>query len=142
MSNGDDVSGDGDTGHGHSTGHSKPGARYTEAEWQQMVLGLKRENKDNLEKLRKEQDEALFKVYFINLLYLQGVQKPSFILWVLNLALNFPFHFSKKKNLIIPIILYFLLFYTCLSDCQEPSFDKMQCKWVKNALIITQNLVE
>ena len=60
MSNGDDVSGDGDTG--PNTGHSKPGARYTEAEWQQMVLGLKRENKENVEKLRKEQDEALFKV--------------------------------------------------------------------------------
>ena len=43
-------------------GESKPGARYTEAEWQQMVMGLKRENKESIEKLRKEQDEALFKV--------------------------------------------------------------------------------
>ena len=41
---------------------SKTGAKYTEAEWQQMVLGLRRENKENIEKLRKEQDEALFKV--------------------------------------------------------------------------------
>ena len=43
---------------------SKTGAKYTEAEWQQMVLGLRRENKENIEKLRKEQDEALFKVTF------------------------------------------------------------------------------
>ena len=43
-------------------GDSKPGARYTEAEWQQMLMGLKRENKESIEKLRKEQDEALFKV--------------------------------------------------------------------------------
>ena len=43
---------------------SKTGAKYTEAEWQQMVLGLRRENKENIEKLRKEQDEALFKVDF------------------------------------------------------------------------------
>ena len=40
----------------------KAGARYTEAEWQQMVLGLRREHKEKLETLRKEQDEALFKV--------------------------------------------------------------------------------
>ena len=47
-------------------GDSKPGARYTEAEWQQMVMGLKRENKESIEKLRKEQDEALFKVRLYN----------------------------------------------------------------------------
>ena len=43
-------------------GQNKVGAKYTEAEWQQMVMGLKRENKENMERLRKEQDEALFKV--------------------------------------------------------------------------------
>ena len=49
-------------GAGAGEGASKPGARYTEAEWQQMVMGLKRENKESIERLRKEQDEALFKV--------------------------------------------------------------------------------
>ena len=48
---------------------SKTGAKYTEAEWQQMVLGLRRENKENIEKLRKEQDEALFKVDFDDSFY-------------------------------------------------------------------------
>ena len=48
---------------------SKTGAKYTEAEWQQMVLGLRRENKENIEKLRKEQDEALFKVDFDDRFY-------------------------------------------------------------------------
>ena len=47
-------------------GETKAGARYTEAEWQQMVMGLKRENKESIEKLRKEQDEALFKVRLYN----------------------------------------------------------------------------
>ena len=37
------------------------GAKYTEAEVQQLLLGLKRENKDNLELVQKEHDEALFK---------------------------------------------------------------------------------
>ena len=41
---------------------AKTGAKYTEAEWQQMILGMKREHKENIERLRKEQDEALFKV--------------------------------------------------------------------------------
>ena len=47
---------------GANVGQNKVGAKYTEAEWQQMVMGLKRENKENMERLRKEQDEALFKV--------------------------------------------------------------------------------
>ena len=42
-------------------GGAKTGAKYTEAEWQQMIMGMKREHKENIEKLRKEQDEALFK---------------------------------------------------------------------------------
>lgn len=42
-------------------GGAKTGAKYTEAEWQQMILGMKREHRENIEKLRKEQDEALFK---------------------------------------------------------------------------------
>ena len=41
---------------------TKPGAKYTEAEFQQAVMGLKREHKENIEKMRKDQDEALFKV--------------------------------------------------------------------------------
>ena len=48
-------------------GGTKAGAKYTEAEWQQMVLGLKRENKENVERLRKEHDEDLFKVTFTNI---------------------------------------------------------------------------
>ena len=43
---------------------SKPGAKYTEAEFQQLLMGLKREHKEAVEKMRKEQDEALFKVGF------------------------------------------------------------------------------
>ena len=42
-------------------GGAKTGAKYTEAEWQQMILGMKREHRENIEILRKEQDEALFK---------------------------------------------------------------------------------
>ena len=38
--------------------------RYTEAELQQALLGLKREHKESIEQMRKEQDEALFKVSF------------------------------------------------------------------------------
>ena len=49
---------------------AKTGAKYTEAEYQQMILGMKREHKENIEKLRKEQDEALFKaslfIFFIS----------------------------------------------------------------------------
>ena len=36
--------------------------RYTEAELQQALLGLKRSHKEAIEQMRKEQDEALFKV--------------------------------------------------------------------------------
>ena len=39
----------------------KHGAKYTEAEVQQLLMGLKREHKDNLELLQKDHDEALFK---------------------------------------------------------------------------------
>merc|ERR1719510_511639 len=38
------------------------GAKYTEAEVQQLLMGLKREHKDNLELLQKDHDEALFKL--------------------------------------------------------------------------------
>ena len=41
---------------------TKAGAKYTEAEFQQAIMGLKREHKENIEKMRKDQDEALFKV--------------------------------------------------------------------------------
>eukprot|EP00092_Neocalanus_flemingeri_P034648 GFUD01037690.1.p1 GENE.GFUD01037690.1~~GFUD01037690.1.p1 ORF type:complete len:617 (+),score=161.08 GFUD01037690.1:261-1853(+) len=40
----------------------KSGAKYTEAEFQQALMGLRREHKENIEKMRKDQDEALFKV--------------------------------------------------------------------------------
>ena len=43
-------------------GCTKAGAKYTEAEFQQALMGLKREHKENIEKMRKDQDEALFKV--------------------------------------------------------------------------------
>ena len=78
---------------------SKTGAKYTEAEWQQMVLGLRRENKENIEKLRKEQDEALFKVIF------------SYFFAVSTLSV---------------FIFFFFCFSILLSDCPEPSFDKNQ----------------
>ena len=48
-------------------GAAKTGAKYTEAEWQQMILGMKREHRENIEILRKEQDEALFKVRLFTL---------------------------------------------------------------------------
>ena len=48
-------------------GSAKAGAKYTEAEWQQMILGMKREHRENIEILRKEQDEALFKVSLFTL---------------------------------------------------------------------------
>ena len=48
-------------------GGVKTGAKYTEAEWQQMILGMKREHRENIEKLRKEQDEALFKASLFTL---------------------------------------------------------------------------
>ena len=59
-------------------GESRAGARYTEAEWQQMVMGLKRENKESIEKLRKEQDEALFKVRTLNSGFDKSVSFVSF----------------------------------------------------------------
>ena len=52
------------------SGGAKAGAKYTEAEWQQMILGMKREHRENIEILRKEQDEALFKASLYNLLLL------------------------------------------------------------------------
>ena len=51
-------------------GAAKTGAKYTEAEWQQMILGMKREHRENIEILRKEQDEALFKASLYTLLLL------------------------------------------------------------------------
>ena len=48
------------------SGGAKAGAKYTEAEWQQMILGMKREHRENIEILRKEQDEALFKASLFN----------------------------------------------------------------------------
>jgi len=41
---------------------TKAGAKYTEAEFQQALMGLKREHKENIEKMRKDQDEAIFKI--------------------------------------------------------------------------------
>ena len=41
---------------------NKHGAKYTEAEVQQLLMGLKREHKDNLELMQKDHDEALFKL--------------------------------------------------------------------------------
>ncbi len=43
-------------------GDAKPGARYTEAELQQALMAARREHKEGTEQLRKEQDEALFKL--------------------------------------------------------------------------------
>ncbi len=43
-------------------GDAKPGARYTEAELQQSLMAARREHKEGTEQLRKEQDEALFKL--------------------------------------------------------------------------------
>ena len=59
------------------TNGAKTGAKYTEAEWQQMILGMKREHKENIERLRKEQDEALFKVSLF-LFYLVNFKFPFF----------------------------------------------------------------
>merc|ERR1719348_532261 len=53
---------------------TKPGAKYTEAEFQQALMGLKREHKENIEKMRKDQDEALFKV--------RGEQAESMVYYV------------------------------------------------------------
>jgi len=53
---------------------TKAGAKYTEAEFQQAIMGLKREHKENIEKMRKDQDEALFKV--------RGEQAESMVYYV------------------------------------------------------------
>ncbi|XP_050687757.1 uncharacterized protein LOC126981101 isoform X3 [Eriocheir sinensis] len=39
---------------------SRPGAKYTEAEFQQVVMGLKREHKESLEKVQQGQEVSLF----------------------------------------------------------------------------------
>ena len=49
-------------GDDHDGNKQKHGAKYTEAEVQQLLLGLKREQKDNLELMQKAHDEALFKL--------------------------------------------------------------------------------
>merc|ERR1719367_1086704 len=41
---------------------NKPGAKYSEAEFQQALMKLKREHKDKIKEMQKEIDEALFKV--------------------------------------------------------------------------------
>ncbi|KAK6642133.1 hypothetical protein RUM44_013856 [Polyplax serrata] len=41
---------------------SRPGARYTEAEFQQVVIGLKKEHKENLTRLTRGQEVKLFKL--------------------------------------------------------------------------------
>ncbi|KAL1444503.1 hypothetical protein MTO96_029814 [Rhipicephalus appendiculatus] len=43
-----------------SEGDARPGLRYTEAEAQQMVMGLKKAHRNELEKLQKEHELALF----------------------------------------------------------------------------------
>jgi len=53
---------------------TKAGAKYTEAEFQQAVMGMKREHKENIEQMRKDQDEALFKV--------RGEQAESMVYYV------------------------------------------------------------
>ena len=82
-------------------GGAKTGAKYTEAEWQQMILGMKREHRENIEKLRKEQDEALFKASLSTLLF-------YFLIFFLFLSSN--------------------LSFIHLSDCPRLNFDKSQCK--------------
>ena len=41
---------------------NKPGAKYTEAEFQQALMKLKREHKEKIKEMQKDIDEALFKV--------------------------------------------------------------------------------
>ncbi|KAH6925890.1 hypothetical protein HPB50_011509 [Hyalomma asiaticum] len=43
-----------------SEGDARPGLRYTEAEAQQMIMGLKKAHRNELEKLQKEHELALF----------------------------------------------------------------------------------
>ena len=59
-----DDAGDEDLDNGDNNGHDDISNRYTEAELQQALLGLKREHKESIEQMRKDQDEALFKVGF------------------------------------------------------------------------------
>ncbi|XP_068085299.1 protein cappuccino isoform X2 [Anabrus simplex] len=47
---------------GLATTPTRPGARYTEAEFQQVVMGLKREHRDNLNRLARQQEVSLFTV--------------------------------------------------------------------------------
>ncbi|KAK7066966.1 Fmn2p [Halocaridina rubra] len=39
---------------------SRPGAKYTEAEFQQVVMGLKREHKESLDRVERDQEVSLF----------------------------------------------------------------------------------
>ena len=59
-----DDAGDEDLDNGDNNGRDDISNRYTEAELQQALLGLKREHKESIEQMRKDQDEALFKVGF------------------------------------------------------------------------------
>ena len=73
-------------------GGAKTGAKYTEAEWQQMILGMKREHRENIEKLRKEQDEALFKAslftlfLFIKTSYFSIFYPPTFLSYIFQIV--------------------------------------------------------
>ena len=72
-------------------GGVKTGAKYTEAEWQQMILGMKREHRENIEKLRKEQDEALFKaslstLLFFFSLYFSILSPPTFLSYIFQIV--------------------------------------------------------
>ena len=40
----------------------RAGAKYTEGEYQQALMGLRKENRVTVDRMRKEQDEAIFKV--------------------------------------------------------------------------------
>ena len=73
-------------------GAAKTGAKYTEAEWQQMILGMKREHRENIEKLRKEQDEALFKAslftlfLFMKTSYFSIFYPPTFLSYIFQIV--------------------------------------------------------
>ena len=77
----------------------KHGAKYTEAEVQQLLMGLKREHKDNLELLQKDHDEALFK--------LRGEQATSVEYYVEKIQQLeeelAKFNSSKKKSITFPL---------------------------------------
>ena len=72
-------------------GAAKTGAKYTEAEWQQMILGMKREHRENIEILRKEQDEALFKASLFTLFLLLDI----FLFSLLQPVFHTSFRLSK-----------------------------------------------